>query len=335
MKAVQISKPGGNFEVVERPIPEPGRGQVRIKVEACGICHSDVLVKEGHFLGLQYPRVPGHEIAGRVDKVGPEVTPWKAGDRVGVGWHGGHCFTCNPCRRGDFIHCQNQKITGIHFDGGYQEYVVVPSEAVALMPEDLAAPDAAPLMCAGITVYNPLRNSGARAGDLVAVQGIGGLGHLGIQYARQMGFRTVAIGRGGDKESLAKKLGAHSYVDSSTVSPAEALQKMGGAEVAIATAPDSKSMSALVDGLGPNGTLIIVGADSAPLSVTPLQLIFASKSIKGWPSGTARDSQDTLEFSALTGVRPMIEKYPLEKAADAYQQMISGKARFRVVLTTS
>jgi len=335
MKAVQISKPGGNFEVVERPIPEPGRGQVRIKVEACGICHSDVLVKEGHFLGLQYPRVPGHEIAGRVDKVGPEVTPWKAGDRVGVGWHGGHCFTCNPCRRGDFIHCQNQKITGIHFDGGYQEYVVVPSEAVALMPEDLAAPDAAPLMCAGITVYNPLRNSGARAGDLVAVQGIGGLGHLGIQYARQMGFRTVAIGRGGDKESLAKKLGAHSYVDSSTVSPAEALQKMGGAEVAIATAPDSKSMSALVDGLGPNGTLIIVGADSAPLSVTPLQLIFASKSIKGWPSGTARDSEDTLEFSALTGVRPMIEKYPLEKAADAYQQMISGKARFRVVLTTS
>ncbi len=335
MKAVQISKPGGNFEVVERPIPEPARGQVRIKVEACGICHSDELVKEGHWPGIQYPRVPGHEIAGRIDKVGPEVTQWKAGDRVGVGWHGGHCFTCNPCRRGDFIHCQNEKITGIHFDGGYQEYVVVPSEAVALIPEEIPAADAAPLMCAGITVYNALRNSGARGGDLVAVQGIGGLGHLGIQYARQMGFHTVAIGRGGDKEALAKKLGAHGYIDTSSGAPAEALQKMGGANVVLATAPDSKSMSALIDGLAPNGTLLVVGASMESLSVTPLQLIPGSKTIKGWASGHARDSQDTLEFSALTGVRPMIEKYPLEKAADAYKQMITGKARFRVVLTMS
>ena len=333
MKAVQISKPGGNFEVVERPIPEPARGQVRIKVEACGICHSDALVKEGHWPGIQYPRVPGHEIAGRIDAVGADVTLWKPGQRVGVGWHGGHCFQCDPCRRGDFINCKFEKITAIHFDGGYAEYMVAPAEAVALMPDDLPADEAAPLMCAGITVFNALRNSGARAGDLVAVQGIGGLGHLGIQYAHQMGFRTVAIGRGGDKQVLAKKLGAHEYVDTNTGNPSEALQKLGGAHVVLATAPDSKSMSALVNGLGPNGTLIVVGAGMDPLNVTPLQLIGGSKTIRGWASGTARDSQDTLEFSVVSGVRPMIERYPLEKAADAYQQMISGKARFRVVLT--
>lgn len=333
MKAVQVSKPGGNFEVVERPTPEPSRGQVRIKVEACGVCHSDAIVKETGWPGLQYPRVPGHEIAGRVDAVGADVTQWKPGQRVGVGWHGGHCFTCDPCRRGDFINCKFQKITAIHFDGGYAEYVIVPAEAVALMPDDLPADEAAPLLCAGITVYNALRNSGARAGDLVAVQGIGGLGHLGIQYARQMGFRTVAIGRGGDKQVLARKLGAHEYVDTSTEDPSKALQKLGGASVVLTTAPDSKSMSALVDGLGPNGTLMIVGADLAPLSVTPVQLIFGNRSIRGKASGTARDSQDTLDFSALSGVRPMIERYPLEKAAEAYEQMISGRARFRVVLT--
>jgi D-arabinose 1-dehydrogenase-like Zn-dependent alcohol dehydrogenase len=333
MKAVQISKPGGNFEVVERPIPEPGRGQVRIKVEACGICHSDALVKEGLWPGIQYPRVPGHEIAGRVDAVGADVTQWKPGQRVGVGWHGGHCFQCDPCRRGDFINCKFEKITAIHFDGGYAEYMVAPAEAVALMPDDLPADEAAPLMCAGITVFNALRNSAARAGDLVAVQGIGGLGHLGIQYARQMGFRTVAIGRGSDKQVLAKKLGAHEYIDNSAGDPAEALQKLGGANVVLATAPDSKSMSVLVNGLGPNGTLIVVGAGMESLNVTPLQLIGGSKSIRGWASGTARDSQDTLEFSVISGVRPMIERYPLEKAAEAYQQMISGKARFRVVLT--
>ncbi len=250
MKAVQISKPGGNFEVVERPTPEPGRGQVRIKVEACGVCHSDAIIKESGWPGLQYPRVPGHEIAGRVDAVGADVTQWKPGQRVGVGWHGGHCFTCDPCRRGDFINCKFQKITALHFDGGYAEYVVVPAEAVALIPDDLPADEAAPLLCAGITVYNALRNSGARGGDLVAVQGIGGLGHLGIQYARQMGFRTVAIGRGGDKQALAKKLGAHEYVDTGAGDPSEALQKLGGASVVLATAPDSKSMSALVNGLG-------------------------------------------------------------------------------------
>lgn len=333
MKAVQISKPGGDFEIVERPIPEPGHGQVRIKVEACGICHSDALVKEGHWPGIEYPRVPGHEIAGRIDKVGADVTKWKAGDRVGVGWHGGHCFECEPCRRGDFVNCKFEKITAIHFDGGYQEYMVVPSEAVALIPDELPAAEAAPLLCAGITVFNALRNSGARAGDLVAVQGIGGLGHLGIQYARQMGFHTIAIGRGGDKQALAKKLGAHDYIDTSAAAPAEALQKMGGANAVLATAPDSKSISALIDGLGPRGTLMVIGAGMESLTVTPLQLIPGSKTIRGWASGHARDSQDTLEFSALSGVRPMIERYPLEKAAAAYSQMISGKARFRVVIT--
>jgi D-arabinose 1-dehydrogenase-like Zn-dependent alcohol dehydrogenase len=333
MKAVQISKPGGNFEVVERPIPEPGRNQIRIKVEACGICHSDVLVKEGHWPGLQYPRVPGHEISGRVDSVGADVTQWKPGQRVGVGWHGGHCFQCEPCRRGDFINCKFEKITAISFDGGYAEYVIVPAEAVAAMPDDLPADEAAPLLCAGLTVYNALRNSGARGGDLVAVQGIGGLGHLGIQYARQLGFRTVAIGRGGDKQELAKKLGAHEYLDTGAGDPAQALQKMGGARVILATAPDSKSMSALVNGLGPRGTLMVAGAGSDPLTVTPIQLIQGSKTLHGWASGTAMDSEDTLRFSSLTGVRPMIERYPLEKAAEAYDQMLSGRARFRVVLT--
>lgn len=333
MKAVQISKAGGNFEVVERPIPQPGAGQVRIKVEACGICHSDVLVKEGLWPGLAYPRVPGHEIAGRIDAVGPNVTLWKPGQRVGVGWHGGHCFECDSCRRGDFISCRFEKITAIHFDGGYQEYMLAPEEAVAAIPDDLPAAEAAPLLCAGITVYNALRNSGARAGDLVAVHGIGGLGHLGIQYARRMGFHTVAIGRGSDKRELATKLGAHQYLDTNSGPPAEALGKMGGADVILATAPDSKSMSALVDGLGPNGTLLVVGASADPLTVSPLQLIMGKRSVKGWASGTAKDSEDTLQFSSLTGVRPMIERYPLEKAAEAFQQMISGKARFRVVLT--
>ena len=335
MKAVQISKPGGNFEVVDRPIPEPGPRQVRIKVEACGICHSDALVKEGLWPGLQYPRVPGHEVAGRVDKIGTDITLWKQGQRVGVGWHGGHCFECEPCRRGDFVLCQRQKITGIHFDGGYQEYMLAPSEAVAAMPDDLPSDEAAPLLCAGITVYNSLRNAGARSGDLVAVQGIGGLGHLGVQYARQMGFRTVAIGRGADKKALAKKLGAHEYIDTDAGSPAEALQKMGGAKVVLATAPDSKAMSALIDGVSPSGKLLVVGAGFEPLTITPLQLISGRKAIQGWPSGTARDSEDTLLYSALTGVRPMIERFPLEKAAEGYQQMISGKARFRAVLTMS
>ncbi len=333
MKVAQVSKPGGNFEVVERPIPEPGRAQVRIKVEACGVCHSDAIVKQSGFPGLQYPRVPGHEIAGRIDAVGADVTQWKPGQRVGVGWHGGHCFVCDPCRRGNFILCQFEKITGISFDGGYAEYVVVPAEAVAAMPDDLPADEAAPLLCAGITVYNSLRNAGARTGDLVAVQGIGGLGHLGIQYARQMGFRTAAIGRGGDKEALVRKLGAHHYIDSAAGAPAAALQALGGASVILATAPDSKAISALVDGLGRDGKLVIVGASTEPVTVTPLQLIFTRRTIRGWPSGSSIDSEDTLRFSSLTGVRPMIERYPLEKVAEAYDQMISGRARFRVVLT--
>jgi D-arabinose 1-dehydrogenase-like Zn-dependent alcohol dehydrogenase len=333
MKAVQVGKPGGNFEIVERNIPDPARNQVRIKVEACGICHSDVLVKEGMWPGIQYPRVPGHEIAGRIDAVGSDVTNWKPGQRVGVGWHGGHDFTCNACRRGDFIHCQNEKITGISYDGGYQEYMVVPAEAVAAIPDDLSSADAAPLLCAGITVFNALRNSGARPGDLVAVQGIGGLGHLGVQYAHQMGFRTFAIGRGKDKEALARKLGATHYIDTAAGDPSAELQKFGGAHVILATAPDSKAMAAVVNGLASNGKLVVVGASGDPIGVTPIQLIMGTKAIQGWASGIATDSEDTMQFSTLTGVRPMIEKYPLEKVAEAYDQMISGRARFRVVLT--
>jgi D-arabinose 1-dehydrogenase-like Zn-dependent alcohol dehydrogenase len=333
MKAVQVAKAGGSLELVERNIPDPGRGQVRIKVEACGICHSDALVKEGHWPGIQYPRVPGHEIAGRIDAVGADVSNWKPGQRVGVGWHGGHCFTCNACRRGDFINCQNEKITGITHDGGYAEYVVTPAEAVAAVPEELSAAEAAPLLCAGITVFNALRNSGARAGDLVAVQGIGGLGHLGIQYAHQMGFRTFAIGRGKDKETLARKLGAAHYVDTAAGDPVAELQKFGGARVILATAPDSKSMSALFNGLAKNGKFVVVGASADPITVTPIQLIMGSKGLQGWASGIATDSEDTMQFSAQSGVRPMIERYPLEKATEAYEQMISGRARFRVVLT--
>jgi D-arabinose 1-dehydrogenase-like Zn-dependent alcohol dehydrogenase len=333
MKAVQISKPGGDFEIVERNIPEPARNQVRIKVEACGICHSDAIVKEGHWPGLQYPRVPGHEIAGRIDSVGADVTNWKAGQRVGVGWHGGHCFVCDPCRRGDFINCQNEKITAISHDGGYQEYMITPAEAVAAIPDELPAAEAGPLLCAGITVYNALRNSGARAGDLVAVQGIGGLGHLGIQYAQKMGFRTFAIGRGKDKEALARKLGAVHYIDTAAGEPVAELQKFGGARVILATAPDSKSVSAVIDGIAPNGKLLVVGAGIESINVTPIQLIRGRSTLQGWASGTAKDSEETMQFSALSGVRPMIEKFPLEKAADAYAQMISGRARFRVVLT--
>jgi D-arabinose 1-dehydrogenase-like Zn-dependent alcohol dehydrogenase len=333
MKAVQVPKAGGNLELVERNIPDPARNQVRIKVEACGICHSDALVKEGYWPGIQYPRVPGHEIAGRVDAVGADVPNWKPGQRVGVGWHGGHCFVCEPCRRGNFINCKFEKITGISQDGGYAEYVVVPAEAVAAIPDDLPAAEAAPLLCAGISVFNALRNSGARAGDLVAVHGIGGLGHLGVQYAHQMGFRTFAIGRGKDKEALARKLGATHYVDTAAGDAVAELQKFGRARVILATAPDSKSMSALFNGLAVNGKFIVVGAGADPITVTPVQLIMGSKALQGWASGIATDSEDTMQFSAQSGVRPMIEKYPLEKASEAYEQMISGRARFRVVLT--
>lgn len=333
MKAAQISKPGGNWELVDRPIPEPGPGQVRVKVEACGVCHSDMMVKEGHWPGLQYPRIPGHEIAGRINALGQGVSDWKVGQRVGVGWHGGHCFHCEPCRQGDFILCRNGKITGFSHDGGYAEYMVSPAEAVAAMPDDLTAAEAAPLMCAGITVFNSLRNAGARPGDLVAVQGVGGLGHLGIQYANRMGFNTVALARGSDKQPLATKLGAKHYVDSAAGSTPQALQALGGAQLILATAPDAKSISALVGGLGPGGKLLIVGAAMEPLSISALDLIGGRRTIQGWPSGTAMDSQDTLRFSALEGVRPMIEKFPLARVAEAYERMASGKVRFRAVLT--
>jgi len=333
MKAAQISTPRGNWEIVERDIPEPAAGQVRIKVEACGVCHSDMLVKDGLWPGLKYPRIPGHEIAGRVDAVGTGVSDWTLGQRVGVGWHGGHCFRCDPCRRGDFILCQNGKVTGITHDGGYAEYMISPAEAVAAMPDELPAAEAAPLLCAGITVFNSLRNSGARGGDLVGVQGVGGLGHLGIQYAARMGFVTVALNRGKEKQSLAEKLGARHYIDTTAGNPAEGLKKLGGARVILATAPDAKSISVLVGGLGPNGKLLVVAAAMEPISISAFDLIGGRRSVQGWPSGTAKDSEDTLQFSAFAGVRPMIEKFPLAKVADAYDSMATGKARFRAVLT--
>jgi D-arabinose 1-dehydrogenase-like Zn-dependent alcohol dehydrogenase len=333
MKAAQISKLGGDFEIVERNIPEPGAGQVRVKVEACGICHSDALVKEGLWPGLQYPRVPGHEIAGRIDAIGTNVTHWQKGQRVGVGWHGGHDFVCEQCRRGDFAMCTNRKVTGIDFDGGYAEYMIAPAAALAAIPDELPAEEAGPFMCAGVTVYNALRNSGARPGDVVAVQGIGGLGHLGVQYARRMGFKTVALGRGKDKGPLAEKLGAHQYIDSNIADTVAELQKLGGARVILATAPSAKAISAVVDGLAVNGNLLVPAAPAEPLTVNAVSLIMGRRSVSGCYSGTARDSQDTLEFSAFNGVHPMIEKYPLSKVTEAYEQMRSGKVRFRVVLT--
>jgi len=333
MKVAQISKPGAEFEIVEREIPEAGAGHVRIKVQACGVCHSDVLTKEGLWPGLQYPRVPGHEVAGVIDEVGAGVSAWKKGQRVGVGWHGGHDNTCRECRRGDFRNCQNVKVAGISYDGGYQQYMIAPIEALVAIPDGLNDVEAAPLLCAGITTYNALRNSGAMPGDLVAVQGIGGLGHLGVQFANKFGYKTVAIGRGPDNAVLAKKLGANLYIDSQATNAAEELQKLGGARVIVATAPSSKAMSALIDGLGPNGKLIVVGASFDPIEVMPAQLIFGSKTIQGWAAGTPAASEDTLNFAELTGVRPMIETYPLERAGEAYARMMSGKAQFRVVLT--
>ena len=333
MKAAQVPKAGGEFEIVERDIPKPGAGEVRIKVQACGVCHSDVLTKEGAWPGIQYPRVPGHEVAGIVDELGAGVSELKVGQRVGVGWHGGQDNTCPSCRRGDFRNCRNLKIPGISYDGGYQQYMVAPVTALVAMPESLSDTEAAPLLCAGITTYNSLRHSGAMPGDLVAVQGIGGLGHLGIQFAHKFGYKVAAVGRGAEDGPLAKKLGANVYIDSAATNAAEALQKLGGAQVILATAPNSKAMSALIDGLGPNGKLVVVGATFDPIEVTPIQLITGSRSIQGWAAGTAADSEDTLRFAELSGVRPMIETYPLEKAGEAFARMLSGKAQFRVVLT--
>jgi len=333
MKVVLVPKPGADFEVVEREIPTPGAGHVRLRVQACGICHSDVLVKEGIWPGIQYPRVPGHEVAGVIDEVGSGVTGWKKGQRVGVGWHGGQDGTCIACRRGDFVNCLHLKISGISFDGGYQEYMVAPVEALAAIPESLDAAEAAPLLCAGITTFNALRHSGALPSDLVAVQGIGGLGHLGIQFANKFGYKVAAVGRGPQNAALAKKLGAHVYIDSKATNAAEELQKLGGARAILATAPDSKSMSELFGGLGVNGTFLVVGAGQGAIEVSPVQLIVGTKRLQGWASGIPTDSEDTLRFAELTGVRTMIEKFPLEKAAEGYARMMSGKAEFRVVLT--
>ena len=333
MKAAQVKSAGSNFEIVDIPVPDPAENEVLIKVEACGICHSDAFVREGLFPGIEYPRVPGHEVVGIVEKPGSKVTRWEKGQRVGVGWHGGHCFNCEPCRRGDFINCENGRICGISYDGGYAEYLTAPAEAIASIPEELSSEEAAPLLCAGITTFNALRNSGAGPGEVVAVQGIGGLGHLAIQYAAKMGFKTVAISGSDDKKKLAGELGAHVFINAGKQNPAEELQKLGGAKVILATAPNSKAISELAGGLGRDGNLLIVAASDEPVEVSPLTLIMGRKRVSGWPSGTAKDSEDTLQFSALANTKTMIETYPLEQANEAYERMINNKARFRVVLT--
>jgi len=333
MRVAQVTTPGGPFQIVERPIPEPPADWVRIKVQACGVCHSDSVVKEGYWPGLQFPRVPGHEIIGVVDALGEGVTQFKTGQRVGVGWHGGNCGHCDNCRRGDFFACSvDLKITGVSFDGGYGEYMIAPSIALARVPNELSSVDGAPLMCAGITTFNALRNSGAQPGDVVAVLGLGGLGHLGVQYAAKMGFKTVSIARGKDKEPLAKELGAHLYIDSQAQDAAAELKKLGGARAILATVTAGDAMSAVQAGLAPRGTLLVVGAAQS-LQVSPLLMIMGMQRIQGWYSGTSIDSQDTLAFSVLKNVRSMNEVYPLERVTEAYDRMMSGKARFRVVLT--
>jgi len=335
MRAVQVRNPNGPFELIEREIPAPGAGEVRIKVQACGVCHSDSMTKLGLWPGIEYPRVPGHEVAGIVDAVGAGVAGWRAGQRVGVGWHGGHCGYCDSCRRGDFLTCRvAPQITGITRDGGYTDYMIASAGTLALIPDSVSPADAGPLMCAGVTTYNSLRNSGARAGDLVAVLGIGGLGHLGVQFAAKMGFNTVAIARGKDKAPLAAKLGARQYIDSQKQDPAEELAKLGGARVILATVTDGKAMTAVLGGLGINGKLIVLGAAHEPLEVPAIALIGGRRSIAGWPAGTSMDSQETMAFSALAGVRPLTETFPLERASEAYERMMSGKARFRVVILT-
>ena len=332
MKVVQVEKPNSPLTLVERDIPTPGPRQVRIKVEACGVCHSDLFTVVGAY-PIQYPRVPGHEVVGKLEAVGADVPDWKVGTRVGVGWHGGHCGHCPSCRRGDFITCATGQIPGISYDGGYAQYMIAPFEALASVPEELSSADAAPLLCAGITTFNALRHSGAQTGDTVAVLGIGGLGHLGVQFAARMGFQTVAIARGEEKGPLARKLGAHHYIDSTAQNVSEALTKLGGARVVLATVTDAKSMSAVVNGLSVDGKLLVVGASTDPIEVSPIALISGRRSIAGWPSGTAPDSEDTLKFSVRSNIRPMIETFPLERAAEAYARMLSGKARFRAVLT--
>jgi len=335
MTVAQINKAGADFELVERHIPDPGPQQVLVKIEACGVCHSDAFVKEGGFPGLEYPRVPGHEVVGHVEAVGDDVDHWQAGQRVGIGWHGGHCFTCTSCRSGDFVTCQNQQICGISYDGGYAQYMVAPAEALVAIPDSLSSVEAAPLLCAGVTTYNGMRRSPAVAGDVVAVQGIGGLGHLAVQYAKAMGFHTVALSRGTDKKALALELGADRYIDTDAEDAVEALQALGGARVIVATAPNAKLMSSVIDGLSVNGQLLVVGATPEPIEVSPFQLLMARRSIAGHPSGTPQDSEDTLGFSALRDIKTRIETYPLAEVNAAYARMIGNEARFRVVLTMS
>ena len=335
MRIVRVTRARGPLELGEQPVLEPGPGAVRIKVEACGICHSDVMTKDGLWPGLQFPRAPGHEVAGVVDTIGAGVAGWSIGERAGLGWHGGHCGHCEACRRGDFVICQvAPQIPGISYDGGYADYVIAPAGALARIPQGLTAVEAAPLMCAGVTTFNSLRHSGARPGDVVAILGIGGLGHLGVQFAAKMGYRTVAIAQGGEREALARKLGAHHYIDNRATDAAAELMKLGGARVILATATSGKAMSSVLGGLAIDGKLLIVGVADAPLEVPVIPLIMGRRSIAGWPSGSSIDSQDTLDFSALTGVRPMTEVFPLERAAEGFDRMTSGKARFRVVLTT-
>jgi D-arabinose 1-dehydrogenase-like Zn-dependent alcohol dehydrogenase len=329
---MQVPRAGGAFELVERPVPEPEAGQVRIKVEACGVCHSDSFVKEGGAYPVAYPRIPGHEVIGVIDALGAGVRPWSAGQRVGVGWHGGHDFVCTACRRGDFIHCEHEQIAGLSYDGGYAEYLVAPQEALALVPEGLAPAEAAPLMCAGVTTFNALRHSAAGPGELVAVQGLGGLGHLAVQFANRLGFRTVAVSRGRDKEELARQLGADDYIDTEAADVAEELRRRGGARVVVATAPSGRAMGAILGGLGANGQLLVIAAPSDATELALASLIGGTRSIQGWASGTAMGSEDTLHFSALRQVRPMIETFPLEQAGEAYERMMSNRVRFRAVL---
>ena len=333
MKAAQVSRPGGMIEIVNREIPNPGANQVRIKVQACGVCHSDVFTKDGLWPGIQYPRIPGHEVVGTIDEIGVAVIGWQKGQRVGVGWHGGHDGTCDACRRGDFRNCNNLQVPGISYDGGYQEYMIAPVEALVSLPESLNFIEAAPLLCAGLTTFNALRHSGALPGDVVAILGIGGLGHLAIQFARQLGYKPVAVGRGMNNDSLSRQLGAFQYLDTNNVNAAAELQKLGGAKVILATVPNSKLMSDLFDGLAVNGKLLVIGVDFKPIEITPVQLINGTRSIQGWTTGSPIDAEDTLRFAELTGVRPMVETYPIQKAAEAFERMLSGLAQFRVVLT--
>jgi D-arabinose 1-dehydrogenase-like Zn-dependent alcohol dehydrogenase len=337
MKALLFRKPGAALELTEIDIPKPGKRQVRIKVEACGVCHSDLVTQQNLFGNTEYPRVPGHEVVGTIESFGPEggadVEVWKIGQRVGVGWDGGHCFRCSPCRQGVFSCCENLKIPGLSYDGGYAEYMIAPLEALARLPDEFSFAEAAPLLCAGVTTFNALRNSGARPGDVVAIQGIGGLGHLAVQFAHRAGFHTVAISRGEDSEKTARELGAHLYINTEKQNAVKELNALGGAKVILATAPNAKAMSELVDGLSLNGKLITIGVDPGKLEVSPLQLIPKQKTITGWASGSSKDSEDTLEFCALTGVRPMIERFPVEKGTEAYARMVSGKAKYRAVIT--